>query len=331
MISKLLFSLALLAEAASWMSLPHAPDEAQMLLVYLLSHGLASVALALGVWRLLPARYRQPTPWSPLLIFSLAFFIPLLGTIGVVVAIFPALYLPKPRNDGEAPWQAVAIPALPFRAQERIEAPTFNDGGLLDVLHHASDDEHRLEALMATRRMSGREAIPILKLALSDSSDDIRLLAYSMLDRQETQINQRIQNALGHLPTAEAESLPILHAQLAGWYWELAYLGLAQGSVLEHVLASAAEHARLGIESHAGPNLHLLAGRIALQQHDLATAQYHFDRAVRQGIDTAAVAPYRAELAFQSGHYQDIPTLLADLPQELLNRPPFTALARCWL
>ncbi|PMZ42773.1 transporter, partial [Pseudomonas sp. GW247-3R2A] len=92
---------------------------------------------------------------------------------------------------------------------------------------------------LATRRMPGKEAVPILKLALGDPSDDVRLLAYSMLDKQESDINLHIQIALGELVNANAKTAGALHGRLARWYWELAYLGLAQGSVLDHVLTQA--------------------------------------------------------------------------------------------
>ncbi|MGZ0843230.1 HEAT repeat domain-containing protein, partial [Klebsiella pneumoniae subsp. pneumoniae] len=70
------------------------------------------------------------------------------------------------------------------------------------VLRHAPDPNQRLTAIFATRRMPGKEAIPILKLALRDPADDVRLLAYSMLDQKESRINQRIEAALGRLAGA---------------------------------------------------------------------------------------------------------------------------------
>ena len=79
----------------------------------------------------------------------------------------------------------MGLPELPFRPQERDKELMFNDGGLQDVLRHAPDTEKRMAALFATRRMPPREAIPILKLALRDPADDVRLLAYSMLDKRE--------------------------------------------------------------------------------------------------------------------------------------------------
>ena len=228
MISKWLFSLGVMLEASSWSSLWVDLPPGQAFVLYVIAHGMASGMLCAGVWMLLPARYRQPMPWSPLFLFSLVFFIPVVGALGVACVIFPALYWPRPRE--QQAWQALGIPKLPFRSQP-LHSPMFRDGGLQDVLRHAPDPDLRLSALLSTRRMPGRDAIPILKLALADPSDDVRLLAYSMLDKQETDINQRIQSSLEQLPGAAPQKAGALHATLARWYWELAYLGLAQGSV----------------------------------------------------------------------------------------------------
>lgn len=328
MISKWLFSGALLLEAGSWTSLWADLPEAHQLLVFTLSHGLASAMLCGAVWLLLPARYRSPLPWSPLFIFSLAFFVPVLGTVGVVAAIFPALYLPRKRD--QQAWQAVGIPSLPFRAQLQSPSPIFAEGGLQDVLRHAPDPDQRLAALLATRRMPGKEAVPILKLALGDPSDDVRLLAYSMLDKQESDINLRIQIALGQLSGPTTKAAGKLHGTLARWYWELAYLGLAQGSVLEHVLNQANEHAERGLEAGEGGELFLLAGRIALERGDVERAEVLLIKAQEDGMGAAQILPFHAELAFEAGRYHEIPGLLTRLPEKNRQRPPFADLVRSW-
>ena len=328
MISKWLFSSALVLEAGGWTGLLIPEPIAHPLLVFVPSHALACLLLCAAIWRSLPSRYRYPLPWSPLFIFSLAFFIPGMGIVGVVAAIFPALYLPRKR-DKQA-WQSVGIPGLPFQAQQQLHSPFFADGGLQDVLRHAPDPDQRLTALLASRRIPGKEAVPILKLALADPSDDVRLLAYSMLDKQESDINLRIQTALRQLSEGSAPAVGALHGTLARWYWELAYLGLAQGSVLEHVLNQAREHAGKGLQAGEGGELFLLAGRIALELRDIERAEVLLKQAQEHGMGAAQILPFRAELAFEAGRYHDIPSLLASLPEETRQRPPFAALIRSW-
>lgn len=83
MISKWLFSGAFLFELSSWASVFADLPIGQALALYLFAHGLGSALLCVGVWLLLPRRYKFPLPWSPLFLFSLAFFVPLIGAVGV--------------------------------------------------------------------------------------------------------------------------------------------------------------------------------------------------------------------------------------------------------
>ncbi|HBS80014.1 MAG TPA: transporter [Pseudomonas sp.] len=329
MISKWLFSGALLFEVGSWAAFHEHLSVAQATSLYLGAHLLSSAMLSAGIWLLLPQRYKHPLPWSPLFVFSLAFFVPGLGAVGVAASLFPALYLP--RRQQEQSWDSMGVPELPFRPQERGKALMFNDGGLQDVLRHAPDTENRLTALFATRRMPAREAIPILKLALRDPSDDVRLLAYSMLDKLESDINHRIETTLQQLSAAEGMHRAALHDALARWYWELAYLGLAQGSVLEHVLEQAREHAEQTLSAASNPFAHVLAGRIALEQARLDAAKIHFNQAEAAGTGGQTLAPFHAEIAFAEGRYEDVSKQLQKLPEDVLQRPPFAALAKYWL
>lgn len=329
MISKWLFSGALLFELSSFAAFLENLSTVEATLLYVSAHGVASLMLCAGVWLLLPRRYKRPLPWSPLVLFSLAFFIPILGTLGVVLAVFPALYLP--RRPKQQVSQSMGVPELPFRAQEMGRDLMFSDGGLQDVLRHAPSPERRTMALMATRRMNGKDSIPILKLALRDPADDVRLLAYSMLDQQESQINQRIEKTLNQLQAAPEAQHTALHSTLARWYWELAYMGLAQGSVLEHVLNQAREHVERALSMGAGDDMHLLAARIAMEQGLLDEALIHLSAAKAAGLAQEKIAPFNAEIAFLQGRYSEIPEHLAQLSSEALKRPPFGALARYWL
>ncbi len=292
-------------------------------------HAFASMLIALLVWSSLSAHHRRPLPWAPLLLFSVPFFMPLVGAFGIAAA---AVALRTQRHRSESLWRSMGVPSLPFRPAERPPSPMFHDGGLQDVIYLANDPDQRLAALLTTRRMDGQSPVSILKLALRDPADDVRLLAYSMLDQQESRINQRIERLLIELAARkEGPEQAVLHGSLAHWYWELAYLGLAQGSVLNHVLAQAATHVETSLLNAPDPELQLLGGRIALEQGNVKKARNYFTLAERGGMSPDKLLPFLAETAFMEGDYAQIPRLLASMPPGTLARPPFTHLTRYWL
>lgn len=68
-----------------------------------------------------------------------------------------------------------------------------------------------------------------------------------------------------------------------------------------------------------------------MEQGNLDEAMAQFDLSAQTGMDAVQLAPYRAEIAFLRQRYEEIPQMLATMPAELLQRPPFAALARYWL
>ncbi|WVM87734.1 hypothetical protein UMZ34_14670 [Halopseudomonas pachastrellae] len=94
MTSKWLFSGALAFELGSWGGLLSNPSLIEGLYLYVVPHAIASLMLAAALWLVLPRRYRFPLPWSPLLLFSLIFFIPVGAPLVPSPGCFPACICP---------------------------------------------------------------------------------------------------------------------------------------------------------------------------------------------------------------------------------------------
>lgn len=317
-----------LLEAGSLGALLYSPSSWSTTLLFASTHASAALSLAAGCWLLLPRAYKRPLPWSLLFLFLLVLFIPLVGVIGVLLGVLPALHLPQKKKNQLL--QETALPELPFQPSvPSLEAPV-NAGYLHDMLRHAVNPNKRLTAILSTRRMNQRDAIPILKLALKDPVDDVRLLAYTMLDSIESRINQRIKTRQDELGKAPKRDKASLHASLAHDYWELAYLGLSQGSVLKHVLRCADQHIQATIALRSEGLDWMLAGRIALEQERTDDAERCFIRADALGIDITQLAGYRAEIAFIRHRFAEIPLWLSKLNPTTRRYLPFSALAKYW-
>jgi len=295
---------------------------------FLITYCLVSAVLALFIWLLLPHKYRFPMLRSYVFLYSIICFIPFLGIIGLIVFVLPSLYYPQVRKARILEIQEEI--QLPYAQLEMQETSLFNDGGLQDVMNLQTNDAKRLKAMLSIRNMSKQDAIPILKRALRDPADDIRLLAYAMLDRYETQINTELEGVQSQLADATGAHKAELHKHIALNYWELAYLGLAQGAVLEHALDQAQKNIQQAMAFKETPELAMLAGRIALKQKRSEFASLAFKQAIAVGMDKQHVLPYLAEAAYMSGHYQKIPYLLEQLPEALRHRYPFSELVDYW-
>ena len=277
----------------------------------ILLHAIASIFFAIVSYVFIPKKYKT-TPYSSLLLmFLLLFTLPVLGIIGVVVALTFALC--KPLKNDEIEIEEHKIPELPFEARAISANPTYSIGGLKAILKHANGPS----AVMAARHMSDSQTIPILKLALKDLEDDIRLLAYSTLDGKETKLNEKISLYQQEIAvTTKQPKLSHLQKQLAELYWELSYLGLAQGALRKYVLEKAEALALQSIEHVKTPATFIFLGRISLALDKYEIAHEYLLKATEFGMARRHVLPYKAEVAFCMNKFDDCKRYLKELPEQ---------------
>lgn len=305
---------AVLLEAAIWPVLRQNPYDYGNLAAALTMHLAASALMALLVVRLLPTRYSRPVLSSWLFLFLLQVGLPGAGILISALLLY-ALHKPRPYHDKD--FDEHPIPDLPFEPLAISRRPVYSLGGLRAILKHAVEPNKRLAAVMATRNMPDKEAIPILRLALTDLEDDVRLLAYSLLDGKENAINQQIHELQHSLRDQQQQHQHWrIQRQLADRYWELSYLGLAQGELRQYVLSRAAHYARLSLSQRPSEAARVFLGRIYLAQGHLQEARDCLEQAEQSGIARRHVLPYLAEVAFYQRRYPECKAYLANLPPQ---------------
>ncbi|MEM7263029.1 MAG: hypothetical protein AAF488_13640 [Planctomycetota bacterium] len=291
-------------------------------------HAGASAWVAVLLHPLLPERLRTTPragmPWIGLF----AFFIPYLGALALSVTLVVISRLPE--RDRRVPWRGVALPTMSGQAGFITTERPYGEGGILGVVSHAADPGRRVDAVLATQELEVREAVPILQVALKDAVDDVRLLAYSILDRMELEINSKIRGLLERLEDDE-ENVAI-HYRLAHAYWELGYAGLAQGEVLGHILSKCRLHAEtaLGIDPENG-HLHYLMGRLELKSKNFEASYASFVRAVDCGVPYESVAVFYSEIAFEERSWARVRVALRRVDPLKIRVRPLWGVARYWL
>ncbi|MDE2149240.1 MAG: HEAT repeat domain-containing protein [Gammaproteobacteria bacterium] len=297
------------------------------------AHLLAALLAAAGTYSWLPARYRQPRGWALACLFSVAASIPVLGMLGLLVGLLPALRLP--RHAGEDDWEAQPHPELPFKPVEVDPEAVYLRGGLAAVLLHFDDPAWRLRAVMATRRLDDRRAIPILRNALKDPADQVRLLAYSLLNGKQRRLDAAIRQLRRQAPAAPAAAADdvrgVRDEQMAALYLEQAELGLVDGEVRQYVLQQAFECIERALEAGDRAPRRFLRGRINLGLERLDAADADFEAAETLGFSADKAAPYRAEIAFKRYDFEQVCGQLRRLGAQARRVPLLTALVEYWL
>lgn len=298
------------------------------LLVAVVLQAISAALIATGVRWVLPTRYRRPVLATWLLLFSFCLFVPVIGSLVCVVGIVWGLVLPRAADVSA--WTSVSLPRFAVYLVSRI---AHGSGARLQAKlanpRLAIDD--RVTALVAIQSMPTRTTGGVLRDLLGDPVEDVRLLAYGMLDAAEKKITQRIYELLGRLnedtPRAEVEETCRVLAEL---YWELIYQNLVQGEMRVFAAQQVEKYAQRALaidDSNAA--LWVTRGRLALSRDEIALADDYFEKALSRGFPGDRLLPWIAESAYRRGDYRAVRTSLAALG-EGASLPALRAIAQYW-
>ncbi|MDY0105475.1 MAG: hypothetical protein RBS27_02285 [Giesbergeria sp.] len=305
MLSTKLGLSAVLMELAAWSSplLLHSHSDAA-LASYLLAHALASALLALFILPLL--RGAQTRPRTPILalLALCSYAVPIAGFLGVLAGALVLRYYRSPTPHGT--FESLQLPE--FDLHQRIKGG-FRQTGLRSFLGNAEVPMNsRMRAMVSLQHVSGRVASPLLRNVLNDPSEDLRLLAYGMLDTLEQRISRSVDHELKAWRMAQATEGPehpgpltLKAAQnLSDLYWEFIYQDLAQGDLRDHACHESLRYCEQALAIQ--PDNAQLCLRQGLLLHALGRldeAAQAYDKAHVLGLPATRVLPYQAELSFE--------------------------------
>lgn len=258
-----------------------------------------------------------PRRWLPLATALWCGALPVFGAaIACLVAWPPATSV---KSTGAGTWQSWALPArwddpdLKILPPVRHEAPESITGDLLLV--DRAHDGRRLHAMLRAARLPLRLQIPFARWALADPNDDVRLYAFSLIDRRRREHEDALQAARAVVRQAVSPSERArAHLLLAELAWEGAYHALYEASGLRESLRAALVDIDLAISLGAeDAALYALCGKILLRLGDPARSRLAFEHALALGHPAVKVLPFLAEAAFQQRRFAELRQYLAQL------------------
>ncbi len=313
---------ALLLEVGAWSGPLLQGHSDHALASYLLLHAVACALLALFLLPLLPSERARPRVPALLLIVACSYAVPVAGFLGVVAAALSLHYLGRTHVGTD--FESVQLPEFDLHQHRQ---GNFRHAGLRSFLGNSGAPiQARMRAMVALQYVSGRTASPLLRSVLSDPSEDLRLLAYGMLDSLEKRINLAIDQELTVLqaPQEQSTASAVLESQrrLSDLYWELVYQELVQGDLREHAIRESLRHGEAVLQAQPdNAPLHLRRGRLLHALGHPQDAQAAYEQASRLGLPATRVLPYQAQLCFERGDYTQARALVQALgPWDALPR-----------
>lgn len=292
---------------------------------------IAHVALSLGIgWvgqASLPDDADAPR-WSTVALFSgLAMFIPALGAVSVLMIVALAHRIGCRKTQGAIGHVETRHERSPHRPSGSAVNPDFHG----QVMTASVPIPTRLKTLGKLQALGYRPITTLFHQALQDDIEEIRLVAFGILEKKEHSIQAKINRELDRYRRSDDEQERAAHARvLAASFWELVYEQLVQGDVAVHVLSQARDYAyRVLSVNERDAGMWALLGQIAMQRGEWEEARTALLLAKGYGIAESRVVPYLAELAFIEKDFDGVRSYVMDAPF-LENAPLLHSVVTYW-
>lgn len=275
-------------------------DNFLAVLIYLILHFFASILISMALVSMF-SKFEMFKKLKKELLMVLIFFIFMTSVFGIFFANFMLIFLRnkkiirkkiiKQLNLNEV---TVDVPAARRK---------FGEGAIYSL--SSASPSVKLSLLSYIVKQNFPNKGKILKEALSDSNDEIRLMAFSVLSREEDKLNKIIFELLEKLKTAKEKEKEIIYKDLGKLYWEFIYLGITDDNLKEFYLNLAKECFEKSKNDYESI---IYLGRIYLKENKIEEAKKNFEKALK--FNKVLVIPYLTEVYFNEKNFKKVKELM---------------------
>ncbi len=302
-----------------------------ILITAFVSHAVSSGLSACVFVDLLQMHLTVNTNWKDhLFLFVIAFFLPLIGICGFVLTI-PLLFFRSTKPQKKA--------IASFKISKPRNVPLIQDVGKIDAslslsylfeLFRSRDQYKRIQAVYLTLKLKDKDAVALLHEALTDPIDDIRLLAYALLDRKENSYSKRINKNKQALEQPGNYNMRNIYQKITSDYWELVHLNLVRGEAQNRLLEMACKYAETGLKYFPEDlKLRFLYARVLLKQKKYSLAHSQFKEAENLGISRDKLLIFYAEIAFYRHQFNQVKEMIRGIDR-LTPYPKLSLCTQYW-
>jgi hypothetical protein len=287
-------------------------DNLTTFLAFLTLHLFASIGIAFLVYLGLPSKYKEPKVYVLTFLFLFIFFIPIVSYVGFFLYV---TFFKKVVKEEDFKPLYLDFKKLFLIDEVQFVRRMFGEGGVVMYIKNRNlNPELRLKAFLIISENISPQTIKLLKLGLSDTVDEIRLLSFSILSRLEKKLNDEIYKL-------EQEGVEKNRLKIAKLYWEFIYLNLAD-EIFQKIIIKRILELLDGLDSKEAKMLYL----------KIYLLEKNFDK-IREILSTMEeneeTAPYFMEIAYYDRDFDRIKELMRKYPS-IRFVPKFYPIYRLW-
>ena len=170
----------------------------------------------------------------------------------------------------------------------------------------------KMKALVSMADNLNRHNLMMIKNSLSDKDDEIRLYSFSIINKMEQELNQKIHEALTQYQNISQKDEKIKIAEeLAFLYWDMVYYELSDENLKRYMLNEVHKYAAYVLEHY--PNhikINVLLGRVYLMLESFDQSESCFLVAMQHEKNPDYIYPYLAEISYNKRFFNTTHSLI---------------------
>lgn len=275
-----------------------------------LIYALICLPFAFLMQMLVPQRYHSRKWLLFLFFYLLCFSMFILGMV-IGFAFVATLITLKPPKERDESILRVTYPDYQ-QAPKKVYREYGEGSSYKFIATKQGSKDFRQQMLLAVNELSNKDTNAINRLALTDDSDEVRLYAQSLIEKQEKKLTNLAKNVLENLEKTENSTEAAYHKkQLAEILWEEVYKYLVSNETLLLFLEKIKTYAEEAFSVlTADVELPLLLSQVALRQNRWPEAKHWITKAENNHAPIYKICTFRAELAYHEKNYSEIPKIL---------------------
>jgi len=272
-------------------------------------NALLSTLIALIATSYLKKKYLDKDIYIFLFCWTFAFVLPIVGYFMLAWIVFFLLHV----EYGVALKDEKVINMEEFLSDFPKIKRSFGEAGIGKLLSdEEASEELKLKALTSLSENAKRDDIETIKKMLGDKNDEVRLYSFSIINKLERNLNNKIHEKLKEFNNAKNKKAKIqAAAELAHLYWDLVYYQLSDEDLKGFIIKEVEKYATYVLyRDSSNPQINLLLGKVYLYQKKYNSAQLFITTALKRGVNRDFIIPYLAEIFFEKRQFQTVKRLL---------------------
>jgi len=275
---------------------------------FYLYHAIISFGITIASVSVLRQKFITPRDQMGLLIFVFNMVIPFFGylfTFWIVYYLVNVTYQ-KELTDTSA------IDMLEFENEFPTVTRLFGEGSMEELLTNGEiESSLRMKALVSLADNSSKENLRLIKNALSDKNDEIRLYSFAIIDNKERTLNEKIHSQIELFHEASSPQVKLKAAEnLVYLYWDMIYFELSDSDLQGFLLQEIDKYAQMVLlEYPQHEKINIILGKMYLMEKRFDEAERRFTDVINFGCCQDFILPYLAEIYFNRREFGKVKSL----------------------